>query len=251
MESNSISQAISPILIDKAKWLLQDAKAFNSVEVIKTIQEQELQKIKSEANNWKLVGALAGLAFGLSDGFDFQDLLFGLGGSAVAGTAHSLASEEQVKFLQQINAYWIVEGGSPVDIVRRVGPAKSRLLAFTLGSEKPLSLYNHHRGSRGDYLVRLSTSGQKCDGWNDPKAFATLTNNFPDDKIRVMSKELYPTMDGTFRADSVRQVQLEEAIFYDSNASSIVDNSVKPVLVDADGEQRLFYRADIPIHSDF
>ena len=251
MESNSISPTISPTLIEKAKWLIQDAKAFNSVEIIKTIQEQELQKIKSEANNWKMVGALAGLAFGLSDGFDFQDLLFSLGGSAVAGTAHSLASEEQVKFLQKINAYWIVEGGSPVDIVRRVGPAKSRLLAFTPASEKPFSLYNHHRGNRGDYLVKLSTSGQKCDGWNDAKAFATLTNNFTDDRIQVMSKELYPTMDGTFRADSVRQVQLEEAISYDPNASSIVDNSVKPVLVDADGKQQLFYRADIPIHSDF
>ena len=137
MESNPNSPTISPTLIEKAKWLMQDAKAFNSVEVIKRIQDQELQKIKQEGNAWKMVGAIAGLAFGLSDGFDFQDLLYGLGGSAVAGTAHTLASEDQVKFLQQINAYWIVEGGSPVDIVKRVGPAKSRLLAFTPASEKP------------------------------------------------------------------------------------------------------------------
>jgi len=251
MESNSNALTVSPILIEKAKWLVKEAKAFNSVEVIKRIQEQEMQKIKQEGNTWKIVGAVAGLALGLSDGFDFQDLLYGLGGSAVAGNAHALASDEQVKFLQQINAYWIVDGGSPADIARRVGPAKSRLLAFTPGSDKPFSLYNHHRGNRGDYLVKLSTSGQTCDGWNDPKAFATLTNNFTEDRIRVMSKELYPTMEGTFKADGIRQVQIDEALSCDLNASFIVDNAVKPVIVDADGGQRLFYRADIPIHSDF
>ena len=251
MESNTNSLKVSPMLIEKAKWLINDAKAFNSVEVIKRIQEQEMQKIKQEGNTWKVIGGLAGLALGLSDGFDFQDLLFGLGGQAVAGTAHTLASEEQVKFLQQINAYWIVEGGSPVDIVRRIGPAKSRLLTFTPGSEKPFSLYNHHRGNRGDYLVKLSTSGQICKGWNDLNAFATLTNNFPQDRVQIMSQELYPTMNGTFKVDGIRQVQIDEALSYDPNALLIVDNAVKPVVVDANGEKQLYYRGDIPIHSDF
>ncbi len=251
MNHNTNTLAISSNLIEKAKWLMKDARSFNSLEVIKTIQQQELQKIESEGKSWKMVGALAGLAFGLSDGFDFQDLLFGLGGAAVAGQAHSLASDEQVKFLKQINAYWIVEGGSPIDIARRVGPAKSRLLAFTPGSEKPFNLYNHHRGNRGDYLVKLSTSSQTCDGWNDQKAFETLINNFPEDKIQLMSKELYPTMDGTFKADQIRQIQIEEAIEHDPNVELITDACVKPVLVGVNGEQKLFYRSDIPIHSDF
>lgn len=251
MDSISNYPTPRPQLIEKAKWLLRDAKAFNSSAVIKIIQEQELEKIKNEGNTWKMVGALAGLAFGLSDGFDFQDLLYGLGGSAVAKTAHNIASEDQKKFLQQINAYWIVEGGSPVDIARRVGPARSRLISFTPYEEKPFSLFNHHRGNRGDYLVKLSTSGQTCDGWNDPDAFTTLCNNFPEEKIQLMSKELYPIMDGTFRADSIRQVQIEEALDYDSSASLIVDNSIKPVIVEADNARKLYYRADIPIHSDF
>ena len=78
-----------------------------------------------------------------------------------------------------------------------------------------------------------------------------MAANFPANKIEIMSKELYPTMDGTFKADGIRQVQIEEALDYDPNAEMIVDHNVKPVVVDVNGEQKLYYRSDIPIHSDF
>ena len=251
MSQESSSIQINQDLIDKGKWLLNNARAFDSASVIKTIQEQELQRLKDENRNWKMAGAAVGLMFGMADGFDFTDLLGALGGSAVAGMAQDYFSDDQKKFLQQINAFWIVDGGSPLDIARRVGTAKSRVISFTPGASKPFELYNHHRGNRGDYFVRLSTSNQKCDGFNDPQAYSCLAKNFSESKIAEMGSELYPSMDGTFKIDSLRQVKLDEATQYDQLAASIADDQVVPVIVERNGEKKIYYRSDIPIHSDF
>ena len=61
MNQESSSIQINQNLIDKGKWLLNNARAFDSASVIKTIQEQELQRLKDENRNWKMAGAAVGL----------------------------------------------------------------------------------------------------------------------------------------------------------------------------------------------
>ena len=99
--------------------------------------------------------------------------------------------------------------------------------------------------------MRLSTSNQKCDGFNDPQAYSCLAKNFSESKIAEMGSELYPSMDGTFKIDSLRQVKLDEATRYDQLAASMADDQVVPVIVERNGEKKIYYRSDIPIHSDF
>jgi hypothetical protein len=229
--------------------IITQARSFRYAEVLKVIIEGEQKRAQQSKMAWKIGAGLALAVFGVGlDGLDRGDLLFAGVGAAVGGMAHDQANQEMVKYLEQYNSLWIIDGTSPSNISRRMGEARSRIF---LPDGDSLSLYNHHRGSRGEYLVNLRTADSVCEGFQQPQSLEILSRNFTVTDLAEYRTQLWPQLSASFKVDSLRAVKREEAEALDPRFIDFIDQGLEPVVIEVNGETKVGYRTAIPMHSDF
>jgi hypothetical protein len=229
--------------------IINQARSFRYEVVLQTIIEGEQKRAAQTKLAWKIGTGLALAAFGIGlDGLDRGDLLFAGVGAAVGGMAHDQANQEMVKYLEQYSSLWIIDGASPSNISRRLGEARSRIF---LPEGDSLSLYNHHRGSRGEYLVNLRTADSSCEGFQQPQSLEILSRNFTVEELAEYRTQLWPLLDSSFKVDSLRAVKREEAEAIDPRFIDFIDQGLEPVVIEVNGEAKVGYRTSIPMHSNF
>lgn len=236
-------------LADEFVQLAKVGHAFQSKDVLQAIVEKEKRRIKDEQIAWRIGGAIVGGLLGLGDGFDVGDIFTSLVFSNIGAVGHEVASREQIEFLQKCQAAWLVTQGSPVELASRIGPAKSRIVAFNEGWETPL-VFNHHQGHRGDYLVPLGLAHQHAKGFLEEGSRQVMINTFEEKDYTTLSNQLYPVPDNAIRLDSIRKITKEKAVELDPYADSFVSQA-EPVVIEVEGQQAVAYRVPIPIHSDY
>lgn len=229
--------------------LAKDGHAFQSKDVLQAIVEKEKRRIKDEQIAWRIGGAIVGGLLGLGDGFDVGDIFTSLVFSNIGAVGHEVASREQIEFLQKCQAAWLVTQGSPVELASRIGPAKSRIVAFSEGWETPL-IFNHHQGHRGDYLVPLGLAHQHAKGFLEEGSRQAMINTFEEQDYAILSNQLYPVPDNAMRLESIRKISREKALELDPYAESFASKA-EPVVIEIEGQQAVAYRVPIPIHSDY
>ena len=204
----------------------KDYRSFQTQLVIESIVAKEQKRIESERAGWKLAGAAVGLLLGAGDGLDFGDLFTAFTFGNIANMAHSKFSEKDIQFLKEIKSYWMIADGSPIDIIRRLGAPKKRVLIF---ADDQALAFTHHVGPRGEFLVPLSVAGEACPGF---------TNH--------QSREV------ALQVDSSRRLRDEVAA---QKAPELVDvagaNGYEPIDLEIGGEKVLGFRTQVPLHSDF
>ena len=229
--------------------IIAKARSFRYAQVIKVIIEGEQKRAQRAKLAWKIGAGLALAAVGVGmDGLDRGDLLFAGVGAAVGGMAYDQSNQEMVKYLEQYNSLWIIDGASPSNISRRMGEARSRIF---LPDGDSLSLYNHHRGSRGEYLVNLRTADSVCEGFQQPQSLEILSRNFTVTELAEYRTQLWPQLSASFKIDSLRAVKREEAEAIDPRFIGFIDEGLEPIVIEVDGETKVGYRTSIPMHSDF
>jgi hypothetical protein len=250
VNSRNDAKTVTPApLADEFVQIAKVGHAFQSKDVLQAIVEKERRRIKDEQIAWRIGGAIVGGLLGLQDGFDVSDIFTSLVFSNIGAVGHEVASREQLEFLQKCQAAWLVTQGSPLELASRIGPAKSRIIAFGEGLETPL-IYNHHQGHRGDYLVPLGLACQHAKGFLEEGSRQAMINTFEEKDYTTLSNQLYPVPDNAIRLDSIRKITKEKAIELDPYAGSFVSQA-EPVVIEVEGQQAVAYRVPIPIHSDY
>jgi hypothetical protein len=246
--NNSRAMTTAPYA-DNFIQLAREGYAFQSKDVLQAIVEKEKRRIKDEQMAWRIGGAIVGAFLGMGDGFDVGDIFTSLVFSNIGAMGHEVASREQIEFLQKCQAAWLVTQGSPLELASRIGPAKSRIVAFNEGWENPL-VFNHHQGHRGDYLVPLGLAQHHAKGFLEEGSRQAMINTFEEQDYATLSNQLYPVPDNAIRLESIRKITKEKAIELDPYAESFVSQA-EPVVVEIEGQQTVAYRVPIPIHSDY
>ncbi len=227
----------------------QQAHAFQSKIVLQEIVENEKKRIKNEQMVWRMGGAIFGAFLGMGDGFDVGDIFTSLVFSNIGAMGHEVASREQIEFLQKCQAAWLVTQGSPMELASRIGPAKSRIIAFREGWEEPM-IFNHHQGHRGDYLVPLGPALSHAKGFLEEGSRQVMINTFDEQNYAILSSQLYPNPDNALKLDSIRKISKDNAMELDPYANSFVSHA-EPVLLEIEGDQLVAYRIPIPVHSEY
>ena len=227
----------------------KDYRSFQTQLVIESIVAKEQKRIESERAGWKLAGAAVGLLLGAGDGLDFGDFFTAFTFGNIANLAHSKFSEKDIQFLKEIKSYWMIADGSPIDIIRRLGAPKKRVLIFA--NDQPLA-FTHHVGPRGEFLVPLSVAGEACPGFTNHQSREVVERTFDDQDVRILESQLYPTLEGALQVDSSRRLRDEVAA---QTAPGLVDaavaNGYEPINFEIGGENVLAFRTQVPLHSDF
>jgi hypothetical protein len=224
-------------------------RSFQTQEVIQAIVKAEQRRIQNERAGWKLAGAAIGLLLGSGDGFDFGDVFTAFTISNLGGMAHSKFSEEDMQFLEEVNSYWVVDGGSPYDIIRRIGPAKYRILVFT---QAEALAFTHHVGPRGEFLIPLCMAEDVCPGFTDAKSLEVLARTFDEDNIGILAQQFYPNLQGAVRLDAVRRLRDQEAVAQHPALATVASGrGYQPIELEIGREKVFALRTDIPLHSDF
>lgn len=248
----TLSTSIKPRQLDQFSMMMENFKDYRSFQtqlVIEAIASKEEQRIKRERMGWKIAGAAVGLMFGSADGLDFTDFFAAFSFSNIANLAHSKFSEKDIQFLKNIKSYWMIADGSPVDILRRLGAPKNRVLIF---ANNELLAFTHHVGPRGEYLVPLSVAGKTCPGFTDHQSREIVERCFESHDVEILKNQLYPTLDGALQVDSSRLLRPEVAVQREPELVEVaVTNGYAPVDLEIGGEQVLAFRTQVPLHSDF
>ena len=229
--------------------LAKNGHAFQSKDVLQAIVEKEKRRIKDEQMAWRIGGAIIGGLLGIGDGFDVGDVFMSMAFSNLGGLGHQVASREQMEFLEKCKAAWIVSANSPIELASRIGPARSRILAYRGGWQTPL-IFNQHQGPRGDYLVPLGLAHQHARGFLQDDSRQAMVNTFEQNDFMILANQLYPAPDSAIRLDSIRKIKKEQAIELDSYADAFTAHA-EPVVIEVEGQQSVAYRVPIPVHSDY
>jgi len=229
--------------------LAKNGHAFQSKDVLQAIVEKEKRRIKDEQMAWRIGGAIIGGLLGIGDGFDVGDVFVGMAFSNLGGLGHQVASREQMEFLEKCKAAWIVSANSPIELAGRIGPARSRILAYSDGWQTPL-IFNHHQGPRGDYLVPLGLAHQHARGFLQDDSRQAMVDTFEQNDFMILANQLYPAPDSAIRLDSIRKITKEQAIELDSYANAFTAHA-EPVVIEVEGQPAVAYRVPIPVHSDY
>ena len=233
---------------DELVWIAREGVAFQSIKVMEAIVEAEQSRIQQERMAWRVGGMIIGGLLGIGDGFDASDLLSGLAVGSLASLGHEVASHEQLEFLRKCKADWLVTASSPVDLARRLGAPRYRVV-ITESSWSGAQLLSLHQGARGDYLIPLDCANRCARGFTDTASHAALVSTFDSENYQVISHQLYPIESMAVRLDSVRKLSHSEA-------SSLPDPNrewagSEPVMVEIQGQMHLARRFPVPVHSDF
>ena len=233
---------------DELLWIAREGVAFQSIKVMEAIVEAEQSRIQQERMAWRVGGMIIGGLLGIGDGFDASDLLSGLAVGSLASLGHEVASHEQLEFLKKCKADWLVTASSPVDLARRLGAPRYRVV-ITESSWSGAQLLSLHQGARGDYLIPLDCAHRCARGFTDTASHAALVNTLDSENYQVISHQLYPIESMAMRLDSVRKLSRSEA-------SALPDSNhewagSEPVMVEIQGQMHLARRFPVPVHSDF
>jgi len=246
------STSITQRQLDQFQLLMSNFKDYRSFQtqlVIESIVAKEQKRIESERAGMRLAGAAIGLLLGAGDGLDFGDLFTAFTFGNIANIAHSKFSEKDIQFLKEIKSYWTIADGSPIDIIRRLGAPKKRVLIFT---EDQALAFTHHAGTRGEFLVPLAVAGETCPGFINSQSREVVERTFDRQDIQILESQLYPTLDGALQVDSSRRLRNDVAA---ERAPGLVDiavsNGYEPTDLEIGGEKVLAFRTQVPLHSDF
>ena len=174
---SSASPALTVFSEDELLWIAREGVAFQSIKVMEAIVEAEQSRIQQERMAWRIGGMIMGGLFGIGDGFDVSDVLSGLAVGSLASLGHEVASHEQLEFLKKCKADWLVTASSPVDLARRLGAPRYRVV-ITESTWHGAQLLSLHQGPRGDYLIPLDCANRFARGFTDPASHAALVNTF-------------------------------------------------------------------------
>ena len=248
----TLATAITPTQLAQFCSLMDNFKDYRSFQtqlVIQSIVAKEQKRIESERAGWKIAGAALGLMLGAGDGLDFGDLFTAFTFSNMANLAHNKFSEKDIQFLKEINSYWMIADGSPIDILRRLGAPKNRVLIFA--NDQALA-FTHHVGPRGEFLVPLAVAGEACPGFANRQSREVVERVFDSQDVEILESQLYPTLDGALQVDSSRRLRNEVAAQRDpALADAAVTNGYEPMDIEIAGEKILAFRTQVPLHSDF
>ncbi|MDA7501450.1 hypothetical protein N8478_00820 [bacterium] len=248
----TLSTSIKPRQLDQFSMMMENFKDYRSFQtqiVIEAIVSKEQKRIERERMGWKMAGAAVGLLLGAGDGLDFGDFFTAFTFGNIANLAHNKFSEKDIQFLKEIKSYWMIADGSPVDILRRLGAPKSRVLIFA--NDQALA-FTHHVGPRGEFLVPLSSAGQTCPGFTDQQSREVVERCFELQDVDILKNQLYPTLDGALQVDSSRLLRKEVAVQREPDlVEAAVTNGYAPVDLEIGGEKVLAFRTQVPLHSDF
>ncbi|CAI8156084.1 MAG: Uncharacterised protein [Prochlorococcus marinus str. MIT 9215] len=229
--------------------IARDGVAFQSIKVMEAIVEAEQSRIQKERMAWRIGGMIIGGLFGIGDGFDATDLLTGLAVGNLASLGHEVASHEQLEMLKQCKADWLVTASSPIELARRLGAPRFRVV-MAKGSWKGAQLLSLHQGARGDYLIPLDCAHRCAHGFTDSASHAALVNTFEADNYQALANQLYPIESQAVRVESVRKLtKAEVAEMPDSPSRQ--PSIAEPVVFELDGQSHIGQRFPVPIHSDF
>ena len=233
---------------DELVWIAREGVAFQSIKVMEAIVEAEQSRIQQERMAWRVGGMIIGGLLGIGDGFDASDLLSGLAVGSLASLGHEVASHEQLEFLKKCKADWLVTASSPVDLARRLGAPRFRVVIDD-SSWRGAQLLSLHQGARGDYLIPLDCANRFARGFTDSASHAALVSTFDSENYQAISNQLYPIESMAVRLDSVRKLSRSEAsALPDANREWAGSEAV---MVEIQGQPLLARRFPIPVHSDF
>ena len=229
--------------------IASDGVAFQSIKVMEAIVEAEQSRIQKERMAWRIGGMIIGGLFGIGDGFDATDLLTGLAVGNLTSLGHEVASHEQLEMLKQCKADWLVTASSPIDLARRLGAPRFRVV-LDQGSWDGAQLLSLHQGNRGDYLIPLDCAYRCAHGFTDSASHAALVNTFESENYQALAHQLYPIESQAVRVDSVRKLTKNE--FEDlSDPHSRHPSNAEPVVFELNGQKHVGHRFPVPVHSDF
>lgn len=169
------------------------AHTFQAAYVLEKIVESEMDRINKEKSGWKVAGAVAGLALGVSDGFQFTDLFTSVAFSNVGGMAHEFASKEQVEFLKKVKSDWLVSQKSALEILHRLGMPRQRSVCYSSHTGKLCIANIHENSSRGMFMVPLGAAKDHATGFKNDDALSVLYNTFDESEINILAYQLYPS----------------------------------------------------------
>ena len=233
---------------DELALIAREGVAFQSIKVMDAIVEAEQSRIQQERMAWRVGGMIIGGLLGIGDGFDASDLLSGLAVGSLASLGHEVASHEQLEFLKKCKADWLVTASSPVDLARRLGAPRFRVV-ITASSWSGAQLLSLHQGARGDYLIPLDCAQRCARGFTDSASHAALVNTFDSENYEVISQQLYPIESMAVRLDSVRKLSRAESSSLPEATHEWTGS--EPVMVEIQGRTHLARRFPVPVHSDF
>lgn len=229
--------------------LARHGQAFRTRELLQRIVTGEQQRIRHEQMAWRLCGAVVGACLGLGDGFQANDVFLGMGMSALAGLSHECLSDDDRRFLENCQSLWAIGPHSPVELMARLGPARSRVLLYAEGWGSPL-IFDHHQGARGDYLVPLETAQAVACGFQEPASLAVLQQHYSPGELSELQRQLYPNAAAAIAIQQIAPVTRADALQRDPHAAALL-NGTEPVLISAQHQTLFGYRVPIPVHSDF
>lgn len=245
----SNSRQTSVPLANEMILVAQQARSFQTRELLQRIVMGEQQRIKEEQMLWRAGGALLGAFLGLGDGFQIADVFLSMGLSGLGSLSHEVMSHEDRQFLERCQSLWTVGPNSPLELSQRLGPARARILLYSPEWSQPL-LFAHHQGYRGDTLVPLDCAEQLAAGFRIPQSLEVMARHLKCDELALLKNQLYPDACHAIPVEAVQPIGIEQALAFDSWAHAFVQTT-QPVQITLQGHPLVGYRVAIPAHSDF
>ena len=227
----------------------RQAQSFQTRELLQRIVSGEQQRIKEEQMLWRIGGALLGACLGLSDGFQASDVFLGIGFSSLAGMGHEVMTHEQRRFLEGCHSLWTVGANSPIELMARLGPARSRILFYGETWSAPVVLA-HHQGARGDTLLPLGLAQQHAAGFHQQQSLEVLQRYFSGEELQLLACQLYPDAASAIQVSRVVPISAEQARQVDPYADAFLSDA-EPMLIETGELREVGYRVPIPVNSDF
>ena len=227
----------------------QQAHSFQTRELLQRIVSGEQQRIREEQMLWRVGGAILGACLGIGDGFQVTDVFLSMGLAGLGGLSHEVMSHEDRRFLENCHSLWTVDNQSPVNLLQRLGPARSRVLLYSPEWNEPV-VFSHHQGHRGDTLVPLNRAGNLAAGFQQPQSLEVMERHFSSDELETLKLQLYPNADVAIPVDSVRLINQQQAMALDPSATAFLP-ATQPVQIEIEKQHVVGYRVSIAAHSDF
>jgi len=226
------------------------AHSFQASYVLETIVENELERIKKEKAGWKVAGAVAGLALGMSDGFQVTDLFTSIAFSNVGGMAHEFASKEQREFLQKVKSDWLISHKSALEILHRLGPPRQRAIAYFPNTGQLAVSNIHENPARGTFLVPLGAAKDYATGFKNDDSLSVLYSNFSEEEINVLAYQLYPME--LLEVSNTKRVSLSKASEMNPYHELLDDSQeVTQLLLKDSTTNVIAYKVALPVGSEY
>jgi hypothetical protein len=226
------------------------AHTFQAAYVLEKIVETEVERINNEKSGWKVAGAVAGLALGVSDGFQFTDLFTSIAFSNIGGMAHEFASKEQVEFLKKVKSDWLVSQKSALEILHRLGMPRQRSICYFSQTGHVCIANLHENPSRGSFMVPLGAAKDHATGFKNDDALAVLYNAFEESDINILAYQLYPME--LLQLSSQKRISQSKASSLNPYHDLLEGfDDVSLLTLKDDSSQVIAYKVPIPVGSEY